>query len=183
MKYKELEQITKIERYNDTTTWYHVGDNFIIIVSRIVSRIDHDLKNKHDLMNEWRRSGYIKNRLNSHINVDTYYTDKSGTCYGWYNPTVKMHPNGGRRIIDFDYLREYNAENVNYLLAKCIEMFNNDHKIKKCMYQNIENGNVFECSRDGYNEMIKEAEELYDYGDPTNALDIEEYYRIITVEE
>lgn len=179
MKYKELEQITKIERDNDTTTWYHVGENFIIEISRI----DHDLKNKHDLMNEWRRSGYIKKRLNSHINVDTYYTDKSGTCYGWYNPTVKMHPNGGRMIIDFDYLREYNAENVNYLLAKCIEMFNNDHKIKKCMYQNIENGNVFECSRDGYNEMIKEAEELYDYGDPTNALDIEEYYRIITVEE
>lgn len=53
----------------------------------------------------------------------------------------------------------------------------------KCMYQNIENGNVFDCSRDGYNEMIKEAEELYDYGDPTNDLDLEEYYRIITVEE
>ena len=127
MKYKELNQITKVEQINPRETYYHIGDNFIISVSKV----EHDFSSKYDSMNVWKKCGYITNRLKTHIFIDTYYTDKSGTCYGWYNPTVKLHPSGGRMVIDFDYLKEYNEENVNFLLAACIRAFNNDEKIRR----------------------------------------------------
>lgn len=47
--------------------------------------------------------------------------------------------------------------------------------------QNIECGNVFEFTAEGYREAKKEAEELYDFGDPTNTTEFLEYYQIIEV--
>lgn len=43
------------------------------------------------------------------------------------------------------------------------------------IYQNIENGNISEF----YNEVLKEARELYDYNDETNAIPLSEYYQVI----
>lgn len=45
--------------------------------------------------------------------------------------------------------------------------------------QNIECGNIFPATTEGLREARKEAEELYDSGDPTNDLSIWEYYQII----
>ena len=45
------------------------------------------------------------------------------------------------------------------------------------VYQNIECGNV----HDTFEEMMREGAEMYDLGDPTNALDWTEYYRLIEV--
>lgn len=43
------------------------------------------------------------------------------------------------------------------------------------IWQNIEKGNILES----YSEVLKEAEELYDYGDDTNAVPLSEYYQVI----
>ena len=45
--------------------------------------------------------------------------------------------------------------------------------------QNIECGNIFDCTAEGLKEVLKEAEELYDFGDDTNSCEIWEYYQII----
>lgn len=126
MLYKELNQITHKETLTGNCTRYHIGDNFIIEVTKC----EHDLTRSHDLMNVWKKSGYIQKPLKTHIYIDTYYTDKNGQCFGWYNPTCKLYSNGGRMVIDFDYVKEYNAENVQYLLAKCIEAYNNDIRVR-----------------------------------------------------
>ena len=47
--------------------------------------------------------------------------------------------------------------------------------------QNIECGNIFEATAEGLAEARKEAEELYDIGDPSNILDFWEYYWVIEV--
>lgn len=43
------------------------------------------------------------------------------------------------------------------------------------IWQNIENGNILES----YSEVLKEARELYDYNDETNAIPLSEYYQVI----
>lgn len=126
MKYKELEQITKVEQINAREFYYYVGNNFIISVSKQ----EHDFNSKYDLMNVWKEAGFIANRLKTHICINTYFTDEKGQCWGWYNPTVKVTPDGKRMVIDFDYLKEYNDENVKYLLSECIKAFNRDEKIR-----------------------------------------------------
>ena len=127
MLYKELNQITPKETLPGTNrTRFYIGDNFMIEVSKC----EHDLRKSHDLMNVWKRAGYIQKTLKTHIHVDTYFTDENGSCYGWYNPTCKLTQDCKRMVIDFDYIKEYNAENIQYLLAKCIEAYNNDLKVR-----------------------------------------------------
>lgn len=50
------------------------------------------------------------------------------------------------------------------------------------VYQNIECGNIFDCTEQGIAEMFEEARELYDWGDPTNDISITEYYKLIRVD-
>ena len=127
MLYKELDQITRKETLSGTNrTRFYIGDNFMIEVSKC----EHDLRKSHDLMNVWKCAGYIQKPLKTHIYVNTYFTDEKGCCHGWYNPTCKLTPDGKRMVIDFDYIKEYNAENIQYLLAKCIEAYNNDLKVR-----------------------------------------------------
>ena len=45
----------------------------------------------------------------------------------------------------------------------------------KCLYQNKECGNIWESRI----EAIKEANELYDFSDPTNNTPLSEYYEIL----
>ena len=45
--------------------------------------------------------------------------------------------------------------------------------------QNIECGNIFPATTEGLHEAHKEAAELYDLDDPTNAVEFWEYYQII----
>ena len=47
--------------------------------------------------------------------------------------------------------------------------------------QNIECGNIFDATTKGLQEARKEAEELYDVGDPTNPANFWDYYKIIEV--
>lgn len=47
--------------------------------------------------------------------------------------------------------------------------------------QNIECGNIYDATTEGLQEARKEAEELYDVGDPTNPATFWDYYEIIEV--
>lgn len=113
-----LKFVTAIEKLAPTRTRYHIGDRFIIDVTEVT----HDLKNRNDLMNIWRRAGYIAKPLPSHIAIDTYYTDSEGTCWGYYNITTKRSDDGRRNVIDFDYLLECTPENVDYPVNECIRL-------------------------------------------------------------
>lgn len=106
-----LQFITGTEVYN--------GGNFEIVVSKC----DHDLSYKHDTMRVWRKAGFIKTMLPTHIAVETYYYDINGNCWGLYNITEKLSDDGNRRVINFDYLREWTQDNINELVAECIRMY------------------------------------------------------------
>jgi hypothetical protein len=87
-----------------------------------VTRCDHDLNNPHDNMRVCRKAGFIKTMLPTHIAVETYYYDINGNCWGLYNITEKLSDDGNRRVINFDYLREWTQDNINELVAECIRM-------------------------------------------------------------
>lgn len=113
-----LKFVTNIEKIAENRTRYHIGDRFILDVTKVT----HDLKDKHDFMNIWKRMGYIKKPLPSHIVIDTYYTDSNGNCWGYYNITTKRSDDGKRKLINFDYLMEHTPENVEYLVNECIRL-------------------------------------------------------------
>lgn len=50
-------------------------------------------------------------------------------------------------------------------------------------FQNIECGNIFDYTEEGFEEAIKEAKELYDYGDPTNGVKFNDLYRVIAIDD
>lgn len=54
--------------------------------------------------------------------VETYYYDINGNRWGLYNITEKLSDDGNRRVINFDYLREWTQDNINELVAECIRM-------------------------------------------------------------
>lgn len=97
---------------------YHVGERFQIEVITC----EHDKNNKHDMMNIWKKAGYIKDFLPTHLAVSTYYTDIDGNCWGYYNITEKRSDDGRRNVIDFDYMLEATEENEMYLVGQCIRM-------------------------------------------------------------
>lgn len=88
----------------------------------VVSKCEHDLKSKSDLMNLWKKHGFISKTMSTHICVDTYFTDDNNNCYGYYNITHKRSDDGKRDVINFDYLREWNENNIDALAAECIRM-------------------------------------------------------------
>ena len=114
-----LKFVTKIEEMAEGRRWfYHVGDNFIIEVTKCT----HDLKSKNDLMNVWAKAGFISKKFDTHISIHTYFSDCNNNCYGWYNITERLSEDGKRKVINFDYLREFTPDNVNELVAECIRL-------------------------------------------------------------
>lgn len=87
-----------------------------------VSCCTHDLEYKNDLMNLWKKAGFISEELPTHICIDTYYTDINNNCYGYYNITHKLSEDGKRTVINFDYLREWTEENIRELVAECVRL-------------------------------------------------------------
>ena len=106
--------ITGVENLteNGNRVRYHVGDNFIIDVTKC----EADLSSSHSLMNLWKKAGYIDETMPTYICIDTYFTDCNGACWGYYNVTHRQ----GK--INFAYLREWNADNINELVAECIRL-------------------------------------------------------------
>ena len=114
-----LKFVTSIDEVAEGVRWfYNVGDNFVIEVTKCT----HDLKCKNDLMNLWKKHGYINKTMPTHIGINTYFTDCNNNCYGYYNITTKRSDDGKRNVVNFDYLREFTPENVNELIAECIRL-------------------------------------------------------------
>lgn len=120
-----LNLITRYEKMSDFRTRYFVGDNFIIDISKC----EHDLTSSTDLMRLWKKAGYIEEMLPTHIVVETFFTDASGDCWGYYNPTIKASADGKRRVLNFDYLLEYTPDNVAHLLNEAIRMREIDNSV------------------------------------------------------
>ena len=108
-------------------TLYHIGENFVIeISSRPVDR-----KTKRDPVNLWFKNKWIPHRIKQCLFVTTYFTDKDGMCYGWYNPTHKLSEDGKRSVIDFSFEYEDTKENREAILAEAISMWEFDIRVKK----------------------------------------------------
>ena len=118
-----LQLVTKsVNAYTGAITFTSLDGNFQIVVHKC----EHDLKSKHDLMNLWKKEGFISETLPTHICIDTYYTDCNNNCYGWYNITHKRSEDGKRTVVNFDYLREWNEGNTKELVAECVRMYEMD---------------------------------------------------------
>ena len=113
---KYASRITHTETSGKSTLFY-IGDNFIIEASQCFC----DLKNKKDLMNIWKKHGYISKVLPSYISICTYYYNEKG-CRGLYNIIEKLSADGKRREINFNYLKEATPENMLELVAECIRL-------------------------------------------------------------
>lgn len=118
-----LQFVTKsVNEITGAVTFKSLDGRFEIVASKC----DHDLKCKYDLMCLWKKHGFISEMLPTHICIDTYYTDCNNNCYGWYNITHKRSEDGKRTVVNFDYLREWNEDNINELAAECLRMHEMD---------------------------------------------------------
>lgn len=75
--------ITRVDEMPGGRWFIHSGEDFTIELSIIT----HDLTDKNDLMNLWKKHGYIKETSPTHIGISTYHTEQDGSCYGRYNIT------------------------------------------------------------------------------------------------
>lgn len=76
---------------------------------------------KNSLPYLWHKFGYTDKILDTYIVVNTYRTDKDGTCVNHYNPQVNEN-----HKINFDYTLETNEENLKILIDKAIKMYKKD---------------------------------------------------------
>lgn len=79
-----------------------------------ISNTPHERKNKRGLMNLWIKAGYLPEFIPETLCVETYVYDKTGNCRGAYNPQIIP----GMNKIDFAWMLENTAENINRILAE-----------------------------------------------------------------
>ena len=114
---KYLKYVNKIEQLAQTRWYYYVNNNFIIEVSIC----EHNLSNPNDLMNIWKKCGFIDEVKDTHINIKTFYTNEKGECIGRYNITLRRK--GTRQVINFDYLLDATDKNIKLLVAECVRLY------------------------------------------------------------
>lgn len=108
----------EVDSFTGAETFTSLDGHFMVVCHKC----EHDLKSKSDLMNLWKKHNLISQTLPTHISVDTYFTDEEGNCWGLYNITHKPSEDGKRTVINFDYLREWNENNINELVAECLRL-------------------------------------------------------------
>lgn len=114
-----LQFVTKtVDDFTGAITFKSLDRRFTIVAHKCT----HDLNSKSDLMNLWKKHGFIAEVLPTHIHIDTYSTDNEGRCFGRYNITTKLSEDRKRTVIDFDYLKEWNENNINELVAECMRL-------------------------------------------------------------
>ncbi len=116
-----LSCVTSVEdvSFSGCRFFYHIGDNFIIELTIA----DGLLNNRYSLMNLWKKHGFIKERFESYLGIQTYYYDGE-KCSGKYNVT---NDNGK---VNFNYLFENTEENIKYIIAKCIQLMKKGEAIQ-----------------------------------------------------
>lgn len=112
-----MSMVDSVDNPTPTRRCYHIGDRFTVEITAV----SVDLANKNDLMNIWKKCGYISEVLPSWLSVNTCYTDNAGNSWGIYNIAEKR--GGTRNVINFDYIREATPENELELVAECIRLF------------------------------------------------------------
>ena len=95
--------------------YFYVGSDEKFVIEMTICY--HDLENAHDMMNVWKKLGYIDQTYDTSIIIDTYYCDCNGNWWGYYNPTHTLD-----HKIDFDMLLPYSPENAARLIAEAIRM-------------------------------------------------------------
>lgn len=96
------------------------GESVLIDIRRTTADKEH----KNDLMNLWVKNGYFPHFIENRLTVQTYATTEKGDCFGWYNPTIKMHESGKRTVINFGWMLEDTPENRDKIIEKVIELAN-----------------------------------------------------------
>lgn len=109
--------ITSVEQMADWRYFINVVDNFTIELTVC----KHDLSDKNDMMNLWKKAGYIKETSPTHIAISTYHTEPDGRCYGRYNIAHTAHSK-----INFDWVLPYTPGNAAQIIAECIKMYEMD---------------------------------------------------------
>lgn len=107
-----LQFVTKITQMAPQRWFIDAGERFTIEIGIC----EHDLSKSYDLMNLWKKHGFVKEKLKNHVWIETYFTEPDGSCYGRYNITEK---NGK---VNFDYVLPFTMENAAQLIAECIRM-------------------------------------------------------------
>ncbi len=64
---------------------------------------------------------FIDEVKDTHININTFYTNEKGECIGKYNITLRRK--GTRQVINFDYLLDATDKNIKLLVAECIRLY------------------------------------------------------------
>ena len=113
-KWLKLIHRTEI-RAENRRCFFYVGtdENFVIEMTIC----NHELENKNDMMNVWKKLGYIDQIHDTHIVITTYYRDCKGNWWGYYNPTHTAD-----HKIDFSMILPYSPENAARLIAEAIRM-------------------------------------------------------------
>lgn len=79
-----------------------------------------DMRRRGDLMRTWVQRGHLAEPIKRYLQVDTYFYDENGRCWGYYNPTEKR--GGLGRVIDFEWMLEATPENEARIVAECLRM-------------------------------------------------------------
>lgn len=95
--------------------FFYVGSDEKFVIEMVICY--HDLNDRHNLMNIWKKLGYIDQIHNTHIVITTYYCDCNGNWWGYYNPTHTAD-----HKIDFNMILPYSPENAARLIAEAIRM-------------------------------------------------------------
>ena len=77
---------------------------------------------KHALPILWFANGYTDRVLETYWHLETFVRDDKG-CWGIYNPQHKIHPSGGRYVINFDWMFEATEENKEKLIKEVYRRF------------------------------------------------------------
>lgn len=98
-----------------------------------ISTCSHDLNNKNSLMNLWVKNGWLKKPLKSFWSIDTSVYGNEG-CYRKYDPSIIAYQQINRKnnkvlqnrhIINFDYILEATADNMQLLIDEIEKRFYN----------------------------------------------------------
>jgi len=69
----------------------------------------------------WYKNGWTPQRLATWWGLETFVFDSEGACYMDYNPQTKIE--GGRYVIDFDYIKPATLANLSSLLGETVRRF------------------------------------------------------------
>lgn len=99
-----------------------------------------DSDSKNSLPKLWHKNGYIDRVLDTYWAVSTCVKDSEGRSWGKYNPQTKLSEDGGRMVINFDWMMEATEENKEKLIDEVYRIFSEatgksatEEKIEKVM--------------------------------------------------